>query len=1320
MRLTKSKSRFNLSWIIVVAILILLYSTYFLLYIPKQEMLVTQRGFRILEEYAENMHKKQEYFHSHFKNYSVLYAIRELKDYKSGNSWMNTRRGSSQTVKMGEVIDVVDNLVYPKLKVLNGDGKTENSEEDNKISTFENSLEPRLVFNIKNEYYAANYEKALSTLNIDSMNKATLLSISKISLPIDDLMENLKFDRLFTNIALLDSSEVIYNSDGSVVNSLSNFELLKKDTVSKTQGGVFTELEIKGANTHVMILPVKFLDQQFYLAGMISEIEFQKKTRTINGQLITILSGVLLLLLICMPVFKIIFINRKERLNVSDAHNTTISMILGTSLLTLIFIGTMKYYVVDQSEAKSRISNVSEKLVTNVEDNFKHIFSLADLIIEDALKDSTEIKSALISTDYYIKDENVYHDSIPFNEILFMDEKGKAIKAVTRTAFSNLIQLDLSNRNYFQKLEDDEQSWVFKPDGKKFKSFFIESIKSYNTGFKETAISFSLNEPMKTLTGVAPYMAITSHLPAMYDQVLPPDLAFVIIDKKGEVMYHSNQSKILHENFLVESGNHPRLTGGIRYRTIEQARISYNEQQWLAQIVPLEGVPLYHITLIDLHYLDARNTRVYLFTFYFILITFICIVLGMQIIQRLGTKKGFMEAKNWSFEWLIYNKRNKEIYRLLFVVQLLLLLIQVALSVFIQKPFGALVIQIIIISSTGFLSYFLLKEKLSKTVLVVFFILSGILIVLLIGLSITGLISALILLLMLTPIFLFSVFPSESSFKSRVQFKILQRIGARYIYFLYMFSWLISLSVIPVVIFYYSIKYQENILADRSEMIHISKANLKQQKNHEKLNSDFREAINGSDIDGYIVEYPTLNDSKLKDEPRGWNSKRDVFFGKIFTSTYAYVHNEHLNQLYREMQSPLTNDDYLMSLIQEGNKKGDWTFKKSFSYSEPGHRGTVNISKANSVWNVVRHILKLIILISIPVIIWLVFMWYIFTYLTDLVLGTIVGKWNYPNYPGWRSLLNSEHINRILLVTFHNKKYLNEIENYLLERIQAQDYFDAKDESDLLSAKEDKIIWISGLGEYLLQYKKAELYLPKLKKLMRTACEKVIVEMPYDLDFIQEYFYEIIMEEDCSSDEELRILNYLSDLKHLFSDLYRFTGSIDRKMIKETLNDLHPNLRAKKLTEKEILADAHLMKLQYSHVWNNLSRMEKLILFDLADDGLMNFKNRFLINRLKMKGLILLKPTPRVFDPSFQYFLKYSVNEDETLLLEQKLGKEGKWKNTRYLILLLLIPLIAFIFISQGTSVERVVGILTGVIALFSGALRLMDTRWFSGVNKHV
>ncbi|WP_167610757.1 cache domain-containing protein [Maribellus sediminis] len=1288
MNLRRAKSRFNFSWIIVIALLILLYSSYFLLYIPKQEMRVTERGFRILEEYAENMHKKNEYYVTHIKNYYPFYVLRPRLDSLSTafNTGPNLEDSSS-------IADVIGNL-----------------EADLELKTESVSV-VAYVRNDEGAYIGFPVNKNNSFENSLHINDSLIHSYKSALVPIDLLMENLKFDKLFENIALLDSDEVINNSNGSVVNDISDFEALKKDTLKKTQGGVFTELEIQGMKTHVMILPIKFLDETFYLAGMIPDSSFRKKTRTINNQLLTIVSGILLLLLICMPILKIVFINRKERLNVKDAHNTTVSIILGTSLLALLFIGTMKYYVVDRNEQNTRIAQLSQKLSSNIENELGHVFQLARTIVHDKDKCYRTVNKYLSSDKKYSVDQKIYRDSVPFNEILFMTEEGKAIKAVTRTAFSNLVLLDLSQRNYFKNVKDRKKSWACNTDNHtEFESFFIESIKSYNTGSKETAVSFRLADPDSFLHQKTPYMAITTHLPSLYDQILPKDVAFIVIDKKGEVMYHSNQNKILHENFLVESNHNPRIAGSINYRTVERARITYNERQWLAQIVPLKDLPLYHITLIDLQYLDNKNTRLYLFTFYFILITFISVIIGMQIIQHLGTPKTFMRSKNWSFEWLIYQNAKREKYIWMLLIQLVLLLLQISLSVLVHRPMGNLIVQLILIAVGGVFAYTLFKKDGFDSA---FWTSSGIIALLMLVLalsSLAGLIAVAVIVLVFTSIAFVAFFHGQIKRPDWPLLKRFAKFSARKAYRTYMFFWLTGLSVIPVVTYYYSIKNQEHILSKREAMIHLAQSNLELLKNHNEHElSKWAQASNGSDIDGYFVNH--IGDTTLYSP----EYSKAGFVNILLDKAYNYLTNKNFDRWYRELKSPLTRDDYLMALIQNRNNRNTWEFKDTLTYTSPGFEGAVQVHAKRSFGKVFLKVFKLIVLIAIPALLWILFTWIVFYYLAELVLGTVIAKWKYPASPKWTDITDHDDISRILLVAFNGRKYAGMLEEFSILKLSIQELLEMDLNELNYLPQHKKTIWISGLDEYLLKYKLAATILPKLKDLIRTETRKIIIEMPYDLDFIEEYFNDLLSDKKVKQEEEMHIDNYLADLKYLFSKFYRFTGSIDEHAL---LKDLHERSEFAADSEEQLLADVHLLKLQYSYIWNNLSQMEKLILFDLADDGMMNLKNRFLINRLRMKGLIYIEPSPGIFTPSFRYFLKYSVNQEETNMLEQRLSKEGKWKNTRYLILLVLVPLVAFMFISQGTSVERVVGILTGVVALFSGAAKLMDTNWLTAASK--
>ena len=71
------------------------------------------------------------------------------------------------------------------------------------------------------------------------------------------------------------------------------------------------------------------------------------------------------------------------------------------------------------------------------------------------------------------------------------------------------------------------------------------------------------------------------------------------------------------------------------------------------------------------------------------------------------------------------------------------------------------------------------------------------------------------------------------------------------------------------------------------------------------------------------------------------------------------------------------------------------------------------------------------------------------------------------------------------------------------------------------------------------------------------------------------------------------------------------------------------------------------------------------------------------------------------------------MTSDSIQDMEKELGIKGKWKNTQYLILLILIPLAAFILISQGLSIEKIFGIFAGVLTIITGAMKLFDSNLF-------
>ncbi|MBN2172636.1 MAG: cache domain-containing protein [Bacteroidales bacterium] len=1335
----KSRQLFNkgyTGWIVIALAIVMLYLSYFFIYIPQQETKLQQRSFRILKEYGSNMHDKYNYYKKHVENYNIFYLIYSTLKYGSKRERVkNINNFKSKFPSIYKVIESLDEDVVSELYF---------TEKGKPLPYDYDSTRNRYYVNYYYDYYTLSdmfyeaYQQSSEFKNYietDSLFLDNLLwkwdtIVQKV--PFSNLMEGLKFDKLLDNILLFDRESVIYNTKLAVVFDITDPGTLIDSTNSwRKQGGVFETIEVQGEKKHIMILPVKFLGRQMYLAGLITDQDYRKKTRAINNQLLIIISGIILLLLIGIPVLKVILINRQERLHAGDSTSTTLSLLIGVGLLLLIVFSALRHFIIDPELLKSRIEKVSDTVYSNFHKDIESIVNLYSSIIDTTNPNSTEL-SRYVHYEFIHGEkfreipEEYLKRQIPVNEILLIDSTGDVAKAVTETAFSDLVQIDLSERLYFKNAFNTKNGWYNK---EKKEWYYIESIKSYNTGYQETAVSFHLSDSMKKIFN-APVLAITSPIPSLYHQVLNRDNQFLIINEQGNVLFHSVKSKNLHENFLDESNRNPQLEGAIENRVAETMEITYNEKQWLARVIPVQDAPLYHITLIDLDQTRNKNARIFLFTFYLLVFTFLCIYLGILIMQKIKPRERFIKINSWSLKWLFYDTLNYFRYRELTIIQSILLLLQLTGLLLHLKPVTMMVYQLIFIGYSGYASLvilgnnkkplrnFLRKSHFSSILILVIVALLIFLAAKLQDLQVLFIIIAIAVLTIAIEFYNPTDY-TESSKSAKI----------KYVYQFYMFIWLISLTVVPALLSYNSVKNQEEYLWRKDRLEYIAFQNLLLKKEFGGQNKGaWYHRIQGNGIDRLKISDCTYEDLMVNNA------------GNQLTMA---------DSIYARFRDPVTGGEDLSTLMKKESYNLEWVSKDfMIYYSKAGINGCIQVISDDEEH---IHPVGFILYLIVPVLLVILLVWFLFRYLSDYILNTIQHMWVVPETPSWETLLQQHEINRVIVSTFNPDRYLNEANDL----IKAGKIKKASSKSTLLiidasrianedlkltdaELKNSEILWIVGLDNYLHQIDNHEKIIRNLQFINQKAYGKVIIALPFELDLIRELYDDFIADNEVDKEEKAKIYALKRSFKHTFKNYHKFTGSIhaamkdesliekiglihadqkhsfDDKSVDTSLENNHLEEIKIIVSENQVLGIQHEMELRYYHIWNNLSSMERLVLYDIADDGMLNMKNKYLINRLLLKGLIIMEPYPKLFSESFNHFIKFSIKVDEANLLEQKLVGKGKWKNMRYLILLILMPLAAFIFIAQGSSIEKVIGIFTGALALFSGLMRLFD----SGVTR--
>ncbi len=1301
-------------WIVIILGFSFLYFSYFFVYIPGQEARLKQRAFRILKEYGSNISDKHNYFSNHFKNYVLFYGI---KHYGFEKAFKNVESINK------EVYDIIDDLF----------------EVITDSASFEKKEIPDSFQIAGNQMYLQFHKKIAEKNNakIDSLIKVNVKNTLRkngllINIPVNLFMDGLKFDHLFENIVLFDSLEVFYNSNEDVLIDINYPEALC-DSIEGMQGGTYLKLDVRGENKHVMIMPVHFIAKKFFLAGFIPDTKYRDITRTINSQLLIFLAGILLLVLIGMPVLKVIFLSPNERLKAVDASSSVFSAVLGTGLLILLSISFIKQQFSDSLSSGSRIQLVSDLLYSNVKSDINSIKQLYCSINDLALKrnkqacsgsivlsgvdpilselvDSHLVRNGNFLQDSLMKDKfSAYniklnsgskflrypnlHSPFPLNEILLVNDSGKISKAITRTPFSDLVEIDLSERNYYTNIKDTSLAWVSRNNYK----YYIESIQSYNTGKGETAISFYTT----AFDSAVPVLAITSVIPSLYYQVVPKDVEFLVVDDKGNVLYHSIKSKNLHENFLEECELDYRLTKAVDLRIEDKFELDYNGKKWLARILPFEDTPLFHITLIDQSPVNNKNARVFLFSFYFFVVSILLLLIAILIkrwIFPARQENGF----SWFLMWLNFQYVKHKQYKKLIGLLVLSVILQVAGIFSLENPLSVLFYQFFFMVYVLYISMLVLKrQEISNKHFNygILFILG----ILLIQILLSWTIDLMNKLMFLGVVFLIVVYVTKGVLVNLEDDEEGVKLGIKKkqnFYLLYLFLLLSNLAVVPVIQLYFSVKNTEDRLWQQEQMFKVANDNIALKLQYEDHKAPWFEKIQGNNIDYMKVSYESP-----PDEPEDT----------------ALITNS--DKIYSSLYDPITKGYFPLELFKGRNYTNEWELSDSIIYTKAGKEGAVKVISGGKAG---ADYLLLISVIVIACILILGFIGLLLKFLATVIFNLHPQK-NPEEDKEWSEVITNPENRRILLKAFNGDCYFRKSADFLYannEKASAK-----KKDSDrkpvfisqILDGEvklqevlnSQPVIWLSGIDNYIYQIDKHESLLSTIMQVNRNSEKRVVVDLPFDIELINEYYDEYISENELKTEFTAQLFELRKRWNHVFRNYYEYNGYIDlkshKKAEKETMNYKRENLNIDECIPELKAAP----ELRFNLIWANLTSKEKITLYDLADDGLLNRKNKTTIKNLIDKGLIVSNGNLKLFSDKFREYVLKQLTPSKIKTIERDLGLKGQWRNIRYLILLILIPLGAFIFMSQGISMEKIFGIIGGALAAITGLLRLFDTSTF-------
>ena len=124
----------------------------------------------------------------------------------------------------------------------------------------------------------------------------------------------------------------------------------------------------------------------------------------------------------------------------------------------------------------------------------------------------------------------------------------------------------------------------------------------------------------------------------------------------------------------------------------------------------------------------------------------------------------------------------------------------------------------------------------------------------------------------------------------------------------------------------------------------------------------------------------------------------------------------------------------------------------------------------------------------------------------------------------------------------------------------------------------------------------------------------------------------------------------------------------------------------------------------YLSIWNSLDRIEKFVLYDLATDSLVNYRNKASLYSLYAKGLVVLNDMPALMNEEFRTFILTEIIEEDVELEKQQSGSSSAWNTFKIPFLVILIAILMFVFITQQETFNK---LMAGLVAV-AGSLPIL------------
>jgi len=112
----------------------------------------------------------------------------------------------------------------------------------------------------------------------------------------------------------------------------------------------------------------------------------------------------------------------------------------------------------------------------------------------------------------------------------------------------------------------------------------------------------------------------------------------------------------------------------------------------------------------------------------------------------------------------------------------------------------------------------------------------------------------------------------------------------------------------------------------------------------------------------------------------------------------------------------------------------------------------------------------------------------------------------------------------------------------------------------------------------------------------------------------------------------------------------------------------------------------------YMYIWQSLTKEEKFLLYDLAEDNLVNSFDDYNLSMLIAKGVVIRPDgTLKLFNKGFRNFILSAIGNTEAMKIKNQIKDNGNWSTLKNPIQLVILAILAFLLTSQEEAFSKLI-----------------------------